>query len=45
MGAYSPAVAHHVGCNDAQAKVQQERDLVSPAEGEVGPAVDLDGRC
>jgi hypothetical protein len=35
------AVAHHVGDDDAQAKVEKGGKLITPSEGAVGPAVDL----
>src|SRR5579871_295752 len=32
-------VAHHVWDDDTEVEGKQERDLVAPAEGKVGPAV------
>lgn len=40
-GTHSSAIAHHIWRHDAEAQADQQRDLVAPAEAEVGPAVDL----
>ena len=37
---YSASVAHAVWCDDAEAEGEEEWDLVAPAHGEVGEAVD-----
>ena len=40
-GRVGAAVAEHVWADDAVVLGEEEGDLIAPAEGEVGPAVDL----
>lgn len=38
---YRAPIPHHIRRNNSEAQIQQQRDLVPPAQAQIGPAVDL----